>query len=126
LATTYSLRRGETRPYDSYRRHRLLKRGLVEPPHAQFQSSPPWQYHPGVSTTYYQWLAFRRPVGPSRGGRSRRAGAVVAASLLMLVAAVASTASAGAGVLAAGDEKLSSGEYFDRVSFSGAAGDEVL
>ena len=44
----------------------------------------------------------------------------------MLVAAVASTASAGAGVLAAGDEKLSSGEYFDRVSFSGAAGDEVL
>lgn len=33
---------------------------------------------------------------------------------------------AGAGVLGPGDEQLASGEYFDRVTFSGAAGDQLV
>ncbi len=44
----------------------------------------------------------------------------------MLAALAANAALAGASVLGPGDEKLSTGEYFDRVTFSGAAGDEVL
>ncbi len=47
-------------------------------------------------------------------------------ALLTLVLATAAIALAGAGRLAAGDEQLASGEYFDRVIFSGAAGDVVV
>jgi hypothetical protein len=47
-------------------------------------------------------------------------------TLLVLLLSLFAVALAGAGVLGPTDEKLSSGEYFDRVSFSGAAGDEVL
>jgi len=43
-----------------------------------------------------------------------------------LVASLTSLALAGAGYLGPGDEQLASGEYFDRVTFTGAAGDEVL
>jgi len=44
---------------------------------------------------------------------------------LVLVALFAAPALAGAGTLSPDDEQLASGEYFDRVTFSGAAGDEV-
>lgn len=82
------------------------------------------QYHPGVLTIDCWWVAFRGPSGPlsSRSGGVR--GALAAALIMTLMAFTG--ALAGAGVLGAGDEKLSSGEYFDRVSFTGAAGDEVL
>lgn len=69
---------------------------------------------------------FRRPSRRLGGLSPVRVSGVLAASLLSLVAAVVGSALAGAGLLGAGDEKLSSGEYFDRVSFSGGAGDEVL
>jgi len=35
-------------------------------------------------------------------------------------------AAAGAGQLGPGDDTLNSGEYFDRVTFQGAAGDQVV
>lgn len=44
---------------------------------------------------------------------------------LVLVVVFAAPALAGAGTLSPDDEQLASGEYFDRVTFSGAAGDEV-
>lgn len=47
-------------------------------------------------------------------------------ALLTLIFATVSTALAGAGRLAAGDEQLLSGAYFDRVIFSGSAGDVVV
>lgn len=50
----------------------------------------------------------------------------MAAFLLSAVAMVTASAWAGAGYLGPGDEQLASGEYFDRVTFSGAAGDEVV
>lgn len=50
----------------------------------------------------------------------------MAAFFLSAPAALTAVASAGAGYLGPADEKLASGEYFDRVTFSGAAGDEVL
>lgn len=46
--------------------------------------------------------------------------------LTVLAAAALSTAHATAGALGQGDEQLASGEYFDRVTFTGNAGDEVL
>lgn len=46
--------------------------------------------------------------------------------LLVLAFCVAGVASAGAGRLGPGDEQLGSGEYFDRITFVGAAGDEVV
>lgn len=46
--------------------------------------------------------------------------------LLVVAAATVPIAHATAGALGQGDEQLASGEYFDRVTFSGNAGDEVL
>lgn len=60
---------------------------------------------------------------PYRALRPLRAALVV---LLAISWLVAGSASAGAGRLGPGDEQLSSGEYFDRVIFVGAAGDEVV
>ncbi len=54
-----------------------------------------------------------------------RPGRPFAIALLVLVLTLASVVWAGASTLAPGDEQLSSGEYFDRVTFSGAAGDVV-
>lgn len=45
---------------------------------------------------------------------------------LTLALTLSATALAGAGFLGSDDERLASGEYFDRVSFTGAAGDEVV
>ncbi|MBX3143365.1 MAG: carboxypeptidase regulatory-like domain-containing protein [Trueperaceae bacterium] len=61
--------------------------------------------------------AARPPVGPNL---------FLLVALLTVVLTTVSTALAGAGRLAAGDEQLSSGEYFDRVIFSGSAGDVVV
>lgn len=52
--------------------------------------------------------------------RTLLAGFLVAAFLL------ATFAYAGAGYLGPGDEQLNSGDYYDRVSFNGSAGDVVL
>ncbi len=46
--------------------------------------------------------------------------------LFLLAASLAATALAGAGTLGPGDEQLATGEYFDRVTFSGVAGDEIV
>lgn len=64
--------------------------------------------------------ARRAAVGGSRPQRALRTALVALACLLV------GTAAASAGRLGPGDEQLSSGEYFDRVTFVGAAGDEVL
>ncbi|MBA2668167.1 MAG: PPC domain-containing protein, partial [Trueperaceae bacterium] len=45
--------------------------------------------------------------------------------LLAVSLSLAGWALAGAGVLAPGDAQLASGEYYDRVTFDGVAGDEV-
>ena len=50
----------------------------------------------------------------------------VAASVVVLATMLAGFASAGAGHLGPGDAQLASGEYFDRVTFEGAAGDQVV
>ncbi len=46
--------------------------------------------------------------------------------VLALVTLLPGVAAAGAGRLAAGDAQLGSGEFYDRVTFEGAAGDEVV
>ncbi|MBX3144129.1 MAG: carboxypeptidase regulatory-like domain-containing protein [Trueperaceae bacterium] len=48
------------------------------------------------------------------------------AALLIVVLVLAGAAAAGAGRLGPGDEVLNSGEYFDRVSFEGSAGDQIV
>lgn len=48
------------------------------------------------------------------------------ALLFTLALTLATTALAGAGFLGPDDDRLASGEYFDRVSFTGTAGDEVV
>lgn len=53
----------------------------------------------------------------------QRVGAVVATVMAM---ALAGSVQAGAGYLGPGDEQLQGGEYFDRIAFSGNAGDELL
>jgi len=48
------------------------------------------------------------------------------AALAALLLALAGLAAAGAGRLGPGDTQLSTGEYFDRVTFDAAAGDTVV
>lgn len=66
----------------------------------------------------------RHIAGASRA--AARLGRLLLPLLLALAFGVATTAAAGASRLAAGDEQLASGEYFDRVIFSGGAGDVVI
>jgi len=56
------------------------------------------------------------------GSRRRAAGAALLAATL----ALAPTAAAGAGRLGPGDAQLRTGEYYDRVTFEAAAGDQVV
>lgn len=51
---------------------------------------------------------------------------MLATALVALLLALSGLAAAGAGRLGPGDEQLGSGEYFDRITFQGAAGDEVV
>lgn len=74
-------------------------------------------FGPLFGTVTCPYVCTRRPLALLR---------LAAALLLVLAAALASTAHATAGALGQGDEQLASGEYFDRVTFSGNAGDEVL
>src|SRR5690606_37943081 len=64
-------------------------------------------------------LAIRRPAPRS----SRRRLSVLA---VVLLASLLTHASAGASSLGPGDSQLASGEYFDRITFQGNAGDAVL
>lgn len=63
----------------------------------------------------------RRPYAPQRRPRS-----ALSTALAAVLLALSGLAAAGAGRLGPGDEQLASGEYFDRVTFQGAAGDEVV
>lgn len=66
------------------------------------------------------------PAGDVPHDSRLRRGSLRSFAALVLVLCLWGYGSAGAGVLGPGDEQLSSGEYFDRVMFSGAAGDELV
>ncbi|MFO7547032.1 MAG: hypothetical protein R6W77_16185, partial [Trueperaceae bacterium] len=71
-------------------------------------------------------LTLLTPFGKPVDGTIKAPHRVVAVAAFMFATMLAGFASAGAGHLGPGDAQLSSGEYFDRVTFEGAAGDQVV